>query len=78
MKVFEKAGIAPSKALIPGVNFVEWAKLVGHKPSFAAWMLFPVVNIFIWCGLCVDTMRSFGRYTFLDSVLAVVIAPFAF
>ncbi len=78
MKVFEKAGIAPSKAMIPGVNFVEWAKLVGHKPSFAAWMLFPVVNIFIWCGLCVDTMRSFGRYSFLDSVLAVVIAPFAF
>ena len=78
MKVFEKAGIAPSKALIPGVNFVEWAKLVGHKPSFAAWMLFPVVNIFIWCGLCVDTVRSFGRYAFLDSVLAVVIAPFAF
>jgi signal peptidase I len=78
MKVFEKAGIAPSKALIPGVNFIEWAKLVGHKPSFAAWMLFPVVNIFIWCGLCVDTMRSFGRYTFFDSFLSVICAPFAF
>jgi signal peptidase I len=78
MKVFEKAGIAPSKALIPGVNFVEWAKLVGHKPSFAAWMLFPVVNIFIWCGLCVDTMRSFGRYSFIDSALSVICAPLAF
>jgi signal peptidase I len=78
MKLFEKAGIAPSKALIPGVNFVEWAKLVGHKPSHAAWMLFPVVNIFIWCGLCVDTMRSFGRYSFFDSFLSVVSAPIAF
>jgi signal peptidase I len=78
MKIFEKAGIVPSKALIPGVNFVEWAKLVGHKPSFAAWMLFPVVNIFIWCGLCVDTMRSFGRYSFFDSALSIISAPIAF
>jgi signal peptidase I len=78
MKVFEKAGIAPSKALIPGVNFVEWAKLVGHKPAHAAWMLFPVVNIFIWCGLCVDTVRSFGRYSFFDSFLSVVFAPLSF
>ncbi len=78
MKLFEKAGIAPSKALIPGVNFVEWAKLVGQKPSHAAWMLFPVVNIFVWCGLCVDTMRSFGRYSFFDSFLSVVSAPIAF
>ncbi len=77
-RVFEKAGIEPSKALIPGVNFVEWAKMVGHKPSFAAWMLFPVVNIFIWCGLCVDTMRSFGRYSFWDSFLSIVLAPLAF
>jgi signal peptidase I len=78
MKIFEKAGISPTKALIPGVNFVEWAKLVGHKPSHAAWMLFPVVNIFIWCGLCVDTMRSFGRYSFFDSALSVISAPIAF
>ena len=76
--VFEKAGIEPSKALIPGVNFVEWAKMVGHKPSFAAWMLFPVVNIFIWCGLCVDTMRSFGRYSFWDSFLSIILTPLAF
>jgi signal peptidase I len=78
MKPFEKAGIESWKALVPGLNFMEWSKLVGRKPSYALWMLFPIVNIFIWCALCVDLVRSFGRYSFLDSVLAVFLPPLIF
>jgi signal peptidase I len=46
MKLFEKAGVDGKKALIPGLNFVEMCKLVGRRPSHAAWLLFPIVNIF--------------------------------
>lgn len=76
--LFEKAGIERSKAWIPGVNFMEWAKLVGRKPSFALWMLFPIVNFFIWCGLAVDLVRSFGKLDFGTEAMAVIWAPFAF
>ena len=60
MKLFEKAGIPANKALIPGVAAAEWCKMVGRKPVYALWLLFPVVNFFIYAGLCIDMIRSFG------------------
>jgi len=77
-KLFEKAGVEAKKAWIPGVNFVEWCKLVGQKPSHALWMLFPIVNFFIWAGLCVDMVRSFGKHDFGSAALAVIFAPYIF
>jgi signal peptidase I len=78
MKLFEKAGITGWKALVPGLAAIEWCKLVGRKPQYAFWFLFPVVNIFIYAGLVIDMIRSFGRHGFWDSVLAVVYAPVSF
>lgn len=77
-KLFEKAGIPGNKAWIPGVAAMEWCKIVGRKPAYAAWLLFPVVNFFIYAGLCIDLIRSFGRHGFWESVLAVVFAPIPF
>ena len=77
-KLFEKAGVDPKKAWIPGPNFVEWCKLVGRKPSHALWMLFPIVNFFIWAGLCVDMVRSFGKHDLGTAALSVIFAPLAF
>jgi signal peptidase I len=78
MKVFEKAGEAGWKGLVPGLNFVVWSKLVGRKGKYAAWLLFPIVNIFIYAGLCVDMVRSFKKYSFWHSAIAVIYAPLAF
>ena len=47
MKLFEKAGIPGWKALVPGLAAVEWCKMIGRKPQYALWLLFPIVNIFI-------------------------------
>ena len=76
--LFPKAGVDAVKGLIPGVNFVEWCKIIGRKPAHALWLLFPIVNIFIYAGMCVDMMYSFGKTKFVDSILAVVYAPLAF
>ena len=78
MKVFEKAGKDPKQALIPGVNFATMSELVGRKKIYALWLLFPIVNIFVFVGLCVDLARSFGRLELKDSALAVVYAPAIF
>ncbi len=78
MKLFEKAGIPGWKALVPGMAAVEWCKMVGRKPWFAAWLLFPIVNFFIYAGLCIDMVRSFGKHSFGQAVLAVVYAPISF
>lgn len=76
--LFAKAGSDPAKALIPGVNFAEWAHIIGRKRSYAWWLLFPIVNIFIYAGMTIDLSRSFGKLSFWDAFLSVVYAPLAF
>ncbi len=76
--LFPKADEAGWKGLVPGLNFVVWAKIIGRKPAYAAWLLFPIVNFFIYAGMCIDMVRSFRHYTFWESVLAVIGAPFFF
>lgn len=77
-KVFEKAGVSGTKALIPGLNFVEWCKIIGQPSWWAALLLLPLVNIFIFAGMAVDMVRSFGKLDFKDSALAVIYAPLSF
>ncbi len=76
--LFPKAGVDASKAWIPGVNFAEWCKLIGRKPSYAWWLLIPIVNIFIFTGMAVDLVRSFNKLGFKDTALAVIFAPLKF
>jgi signal peptidase I len=77
-KLFPKAGIPATMGLIPGLNFVHWSTLIGRKPAYALWLLFPIVNIFIFCGMAVDLGRSFGRKDFIHSAIAVLYAPLLF
>ena len=77
-KLFEKAGEDGWKALVPGLNFVVMAKLIGRKMWWPILLLIPIVNIFIFAGMCVDMVRSFGKYDFKDSALAVIFSPIAF
>ncbi|MCC6460220.1 MAG: S26 family signal peptidase [Saprospiraceae bacterium] len=78
MKLFEKAGIPGWKALVPGLAAIEWCKMVGRKPAYAAWLLFPIVNFFIYAGLCIDMVRSFGKHSFWQAALSVIYAPLPF
>lgn len=77
-KVFQKTNTTPVKALIPGVNFIAWCKIIGRPTWWAALLLIPIVNFFIYAGMCVDMVRSFKKYTFWDSFKAVVFAPLSF
>ncbi len=76
--VFEKAGLPGWKALVPGLNLVEWCKLIGQPGWWAALLLIPIVNFFIFAGMAVDLVRSFKKYDFWHSAVAVILAPVAF
>ena len=76
--LFPKAGVDGVKGLIPGVNFIEWCKLIGRPTWWAALLLLPIVNFFIFAGMAVDMVRSFGRLDFLSSAMAVIYAPIIF
>ncbi len=75
--VFPKAGISGIKGLIPGLNFVAWCQIIGRKPTHALWLLFPVVNLFIFVGMAIDLVRSFGKTSLSDSAFAFIYAPAA-
>ena len=76
--VFSKVGKESSKAWIPGINFGIWCEIIGRKPQHAWWLLFPIVNIFIFAAMCIDLVKSFGKLSFWDSVVSVVYPPLAF
>ncbi|MEI6409002.1 MAG: signal peptidase I [Bacteroidota bacterium] len=78
MKLFKKAGVPGWKALVPGLAAVEWCKIIGRKPQYALWLLFPIVNIFIYAAMVIDLVRSFGKHSFGSAFLAVVYAPIPF
>ena len=77
-KVFIKAGKPGWHGLVPGLNFVTWCEIVGRKKAHAAWLLFPIVNLFIYAALAIDLVRSFGKHQFWQAFVAVVAAPIYF
>lgn len=76
--LFPKANVEGWKGAVPGLNFMEWCDIIGRPKWWAALLLIPIVNIFIYAGMAVDMARSFGRYSFWDSFLAVVASPLFF
>ena len=76
--IFQKAGEDGWKGLVPGLNFVVWGQLVGRQKWWAALLLIPLVNIFIFAGLAVNMVRSFGKLQFWHSALAVIATPLYF
>ena len=76
--LFPKAGVSAVNGLIPGKNFIEWAKLIGRPSWWPVLLLVPIVNIFIFVGMAVDLVRSFKKYNFIHSAVAVIYSPAIF
>jgi signal peptidase I len=76
--LFPKAGVDGWKGLVPGLNFIEWAAIIGRNKWYVLWLLFPIVNLFFFVGMAIDLVRSFGRYGFGDAVITFLYAPLSF
>jgi signal peptidase I len=59
--LFPKAGEAGWKGLVPGLNFVVWCKIIGRPLWHAALLIVPIINIFVYAGMCVQMVRSFWK-----------------
>ncbi len=76
--LFPKVNVEAWKALVPGINFIEWCKLIGRPTWWPLLLLIPLVNIFIWTGMAVNLVRSFDRFGLWESALAVFFPPAIF
>jgi signal peptidase I len=75
--LFPKADLPAIDGVIPGKNFIQWAKIIGRPSWWPLLLLVPIVNIFIFAGMAVDLVRSFGQYKLKHSAGAVFYAPAA-
>ena len=74
-KMFEKAGEAGWKALVPVYNWVIWLKLIGKPVWWVVLLLIPVVNILVLVSMVIDLARAYGQHD-LKHHAAALLLPF--
>ena len=73
--LFKKAGKQGWEAIVPFYREYITAQLVG-RPTWSVILLFvPIVNVFIFYGLYLDLIKSFGKQRFWETAAAVLV-PF--
>lgn len=77
-KMFEKAGEAGWKALVPIYNKIVWSDLIGRPRWRVALLLVPIVNLFVLVGMIIDLVKSFDKHEFHEHFMAVLGLPFYF
>lgn len=61
--LFEKAGEAGWKAIIPIYNMYVLCQIAGRNGLWFLGMLIPFVNIIIWLIISIDLAKHFGKST---------------
>ncbi len=74
-KFFEKAGQQGWKGFVPVYNYYIHLHIVGRPIWWLVLLFVPVINFFVALTMHLDLMKSFGKYTYIDQVLGVVLAP---
>jgi signal peptidase I len=70
-KLYEKAGRKSWEAGIPIYNSIVLMKII-NRPTWWTFLLFiPVINLFLFPVVWVETLRSFGKNTTLDTFLGI-------
>ncbi|MBS1935588.1 MAG: signal peptidase I [Bacteroidetes bacterium] len=70
--MFRKAGVAGWKALVPFYN--TWIMIeIAERPRYWFFLQFiPVVGWFITLGICIEFVKTFGKFRFYEHLLTVV------
>lgn len=73
--LFKKAGKQGWEAIVPFYREYVMAQLVGRPTWWVILLIIPIVNIFIFYGLYLDLIKSFGKRRFWENAAAVLV-PF--
>lgn len=70
-KLYEKAGRKKWEAFVPVYNSIVLMKII-NRPSWWTFLLFiPVINLIMFPIVWVETLRSFGKNSTIDTLLGV-------
>ena len=71
-KLYQKAGRKSWEAAIPVYNAIVLMKII-NRPTWWTFLLFlPVINLIVFPVIWVETLRSFGKNSTIDTILAIV------
>ncbi len=76
-KLFEKAGYAGWKALVPILNIYICTKITGKGISWFIMLLIPVLNVVVWLLMANEIAKVFGKETFWAYVGSMMV-PYIF
>lgn len=70
-KLYEAAGRKSWEAAIPVYNAIVLMKIIGRPTWWTILLFIPVINLIMFPVIWVETLRSFGKRTTLDTVLGI-------
>jgi len=75
-KFFEKAGKPSWIGFVPFYNYYIHMQIVGRPVWWVLLLFVPVVNFFVALTIHLDLLKSFGKYSYFDQAVGVILAPF--
>ncbi|MDO9138039.1 MAG: signal peptidase I, partial [Lutibacter sp.] len=75
-KLYVKAGRKSWEAIIPVYNAIVLLKILKRPTWWVILLFIPIINLLMFPVIWVETVRSFGKYKTIDSVLAVITLGF--
>ena len=75
-KLYESAGRKRWEAAIPVYNAIVLMKIIGRPTWWTLLLFIPIINLIMFPVIWVETIRSFGKKTSLDTLLVIVTLGF--
>jgi len=75
-KLYESAGRKRWEAAIPVYNAIVLLKIIGRPTWWTVLLFLPIINLIIFPVIWVETLRSFGKRSGLDTFLGIVTLGF--
>jgi signal peptidase I len=71
-KLYESAGRKRWEAAIPIYNAIVLMKIIGRPTWWTVLLFIPIINLIMFPAIWVETLRSFGRKSSLDTFLGII------
>tara|TARA_R110000868_G_scaffold57528_12_gene177591 strand:+ start:2593 stop:4185 length:1593 start_codon:yes stop_codon:yes gene_type:complete len=75
-KLYKKAGRKAWEAFVPVYNGVVLMKIINRPWWWVILLFLPIVNLIMFAIVWVETARSYGKNTYLDTFLAIITLGF--
>nr|WP_314839153.1 signal peptidase I [uncultured Flavobacterium sp.] len=75
-KLYESAGRKKWEAAIPVYNAIVLMKIIGRPTWWTVLLFIPIINLILFPVIWIETLRSFGKKSSLDTFLGIVTLGF--